>query len=68
MRMNLFGNNGDAWNYFTHDQVSSSACRRGEDGWTGLVARMIELFGRLDPVKTLEGGRRVAFARTETTD
>ncbi|GLI33767.1 MGH1-like glycoside hydrolase domain-containing protein [Desulforhabdus amnigena] len=32
-----------------------------QTGWTGLVARMIELFGRLDPQKVLEAGKRGAF-------
>jgi hypothetical protein len=35
-----------------------------QTGWTGLVARMIELFGRLDPEKLLEAGKRSAFAVT----
>ena len=32
-----------------------------QTGWTGLVARLIELFGRLDPEKYLERGKRNAF-------
>ncbi|MGZ8199897.1 MAG: hypothetical protein ACXWTP_03435 [Methylosarcina sp.] len=27
--------NGDAWNYFTHDQARSRAYRSGEDGLAG---------------------------------
>jgi len=34
-----------------------------QTGWTGLVAKLIELFGRLDPGKALEVGKRSAFAR-----
>ncbi len=33
-----------------------------QTGWTGLVAGLIDLFGRLDPVKYLETGRRIAYA------
>jgi len=36
-----------------------------QTGWTGLVAKMIDLFGRLDPVTFLVGGRRIAFSRSE---
>jgi len=28
--------NGDAWNYFTHDQARSRAYRWGEDGLAGI--------------------------------
>jgi hypothetical protein len=33
-----------------------------QTGWTGLVAKMIELFGRLDPDKLLSAGKVSAFA------
>jgi hypothetical protein len=33
-----------------------------QTGWTGTVAKLIEIFGRLDPVKFLEAGKRAAFA------
>jgi hypothetical protein len=36
-----------------------------QTGWTGLVARLIELFGRLDPENVLKVGRRAAFAGPE---
>ena len=32
-----------------------------QTGWTGLVAALIRLFGRLDPQEFLEGGTRSAF-------
>src|SRR5512137_2016213 len=31
-----FSDNGDAWNYFTHDQARSRAYRWGEDGLAGI--------------------------------
>src|SRR3989454_1472510 len=31
-----YSNNGDAWNYFTHDQARSRAYRWGEDGLAGI--------------------------------
>jgi hypothetical protein len=34
-----------------------------QTGWTGLVALLIEIFGRLDGEALLEAGRSVAFAR-----
>ena len=30
-----YSDNGDAWNYFTHDQARSRAYRWGEDGLAG---------------------------------
>ena len=32
-----------------------------QTGWTGLVATLIELYGRLDPARALEAGKRAAF-------
>ena len=32
-----------------------------QTGWTGLVARVIELFGYLDPEKYLKAGKRITF-------
>jgi hypothetical protein len=34
-------------------------------GWTGLVAKMIKLLGRLDPENALTAGKRSAFAGSE---
>jgi hypothetical protein len=34
-----------------------------QTGWTGLVGKLIELFGRIDGKKFLEGGRESGFAR-----
>ncbi len=36
-----------------------------QTGWTGLVAKLIQLFGLLDPVKILELGKHPAFARNK---
>ena len=32
-----------------------------QTGWTGLVGTLIQLYGRMDPERLLEGGRRAAF-------
>jgi hypothetical protein len=32
-----------------------------QTGWTGVVARLIELFGKLDPKNLLEIGKRAPF-------
>jgi len=37
-----------------------------QTGWTGLVAKLIELFGLLDPQKALETGKRAAFTPGKT--
>jgi hypothetical protein len=36
-----------------------------QTGWTGVVGLLIDLFGRLDPVRLLTEGRASAFARGE---
>ena len=37
-----------------------------QTGWTGLVAKLIELYGFMDPRKLLEVGREGAFAKAAT--
>jgi hypothetical protein len=34
-----------------------------QTGWTGLVAKTIELYGLLDPKRMLEGGKLAAFKK-----
>jgi Glycosyl hydrolase family 63 C-terminal domain len=36
-----------------------------QTGWTGVIALLIDLFGRLDPARILTEGRASAFAREE---
>jgi hypothetical protein len=36
-----------------------------QTGWTGLVAKLIEIFGRIDGAHYLETGRKAAFAEKE---
>ena len=36
-----------------------------QTGWTGLVAKLIELYGVLDPERALEIGKKAAFERRE---
>jgi hypothetical protein len=38
-----------------------------QTGWTGLVAKLIELFGRLDAPQFLNAGKSGAFAKTAGT-
>jgi hypothetical protein len=33
-----------------------------QTGWTGVVAKLIQLFGMLDPTTLLEAGKSAAFA------
>jgi hypothetical protein len=35
-----------------------------QTGWTGLVAKLIELYGLMDPKRALEVGKKAAFAKT----
>jgi hypothetical protein len=34
-----------------------------QTGWTGVVAKLIELFGLLDPERALAGGKKAAFEK-----
>ena len=34
-----------------------------QTGWTGLVAKFIQLYGLLDPKRALEGGKRAGFEK-----
>jgi hypothetical protein len=51
-----YSDNGDAWNYFTHDQARSRAYRWGEDGLAGLSDRnqilcfSLALWNGVDPI------------------
>ncbi|MGD0931336.1 MAG: glucosidase [Candidatus Korobacteraceae bacterium] len=37
-----------------------------QTGWTGVIAKLIELFGHLDPQKLLDAGKAGAFAKDES--
>jgi hypothetical protein len=39
-----------------------------QTGWTGLVAKLIELFGRMDARQLLEAGKTGAFAKAESRE
>jgi hypothetical protein len=39
-----------------------------QTGWTGIVAKLIEIFGRLDMAEFLEGGKEAAFAHTQDAE
>jgi hypothetical protein len=41
--------------------LNAGAGASHQTGWTGLVAKLIELFGRLEPAKYLEAGKRGAY-------
>ncbi|MGD9971692.1 MAG: hypothetical protein AB7S77_01400 [Desulfatirhabdiaceae bacterium] len=46
---------------FFHGDHGAGLGASHQTGWTGLVGKTIELFGRLDPQNVLEVGRRSAF-------
>ena len=39
-----------------------------QTGWTGVVAKLIEIFGRVDPQALLEGGIASSFGRTKEAE
>jgi hypothetical protein len=50
------------YEYF-HGDSGAGLGASHQTGWTGAVAKLIQLFGLLDAKKLLEGGKTVAFAR-----
>src|SRR6478672_8209877 len=38
-----------------------------QTGWTGVVAKIIELFGRMEAENTLEAGKQAAFVQEQAT-
>ncbi len=39
-----------------------------QTGWTGMIAKLIEIFGRLDGATLLAAGKAGAFAKEETLE
>jgi hypothetical protein len=52
------------YEYFNGDTGAGIGASH-QTGWTGVVGLLIDLFGRLDPVRLLTEGRASAFARKE---
>jgi hypothetical protein len=48
---------------FFHGDIGAGLGASHQTGWTGLVAKLIQLFGYLDPRKGLEAGKAAAFDR-----
>ncbi|HQN19648.1 MAG TPA: glucosidase, partial [Syntrophobacteraceae bacterium] len=46
---------------FFHGDNGAGLGASHQTGWTGLVAKLIQLFGYLDPQKALEAGKAAAF-------
>ena len=51
------------YEYF-HGENGAGIGASHQTGWTGLVAKLIELFGRLDERQLLDAGRSGAFAKS----
>jgi hypothetical protein len=51
------------YEYFQGDNGAGLGASH-QTGWTGLVAKMIEIFGRVDASNFLAGGKRAGFAQT----
>jgi hypothetical protein len=49
---------------FFHGDNGAGVGASHQTGWTGVVARLIQLFGYLDPRRALEVGKKAAFIRT----
>jgi len=50
------------YEYF-HGDTGAGIGASHQTGWTGLVASLIQIFGRLNAAQYLEGGRNVGFER-----
>jgi hypothetical protein len=55
------------YEYFQGDNGAGIGASH-QTGWTGVIAKLIELFGRLDARAFLEGGKAEAFDRAETME
>jgi hypothetical protein len=55
------------YEFFHGDNVAGLGASH-QTGWSGLVAKLIELFGRPDPERLLETGKRCAFAVSKDPD
>jgi hypothetical protein len=53
------------YEYFHGDNGAGLGANH-QTGWTGLVAKMIELYGRLDPQQLLKEGKRGAHRGEKT--
>jgi len=51
------------FNEYFHGDNGAGLGASHQTGWTGLVAKLIELYGYIDPVKLLAEGKAVAFSR-----
>ncbi len=47
---------------YLHGDIGAGLGDSHQPGWTGLVAKLIELYGFLDPKRMLEAGRQAVFA------
>jgi hypothetical protein len=52
------------YEYF-HGDSGAGLGASHQTGWTGLVAKLIDLFGRMDPRKILEAGKRGVFVESQ---
>ena len=51
------------YEYF-HGDTGAGLGASHQTGWTGLVAKTIQLYGLLDPRRALEGGKQAAFLQS----
>ncbi len=51
---------------FFHGDNGAGLGASHQTGWTGLVAKLIQLYGFLDPQKVLQAGKAAAFDRVES--
>jgi hypothetical protein len=52
------------YEYF-HGDNGAGVGASHQTGWTGIVAKLIEIYGRVDARALLEGGRAEAFSRAK---
>jgi hypothetical protein len=54
------------YEYF-HGDSGAGLGASHQTGWTGVVAKIIELFGKLDATQALQAGKEAAFVQARTT-
>jgi hypothetical protein len=52
---------------YAHGDNGAGLGASHQTGWAGLVAKLIEFFGRIDGAQVLDAGKAGAFAKQEPT-
>ncbi len=63
----LIGANNLLFYEYFHGDNGAGIGASHQTGWTGVIAGLIDIFGKLDAETFLQGGREAAFGREKET-